>query len=267
MNSFDIDKIVKYIRDNIEDDVTLEDIAKHMNYSKYHLSRSFKREMGSTIKQYIEAIRVEKGIKKILENEDSLTDIAYDVKYKNLSTFSRVFKKQTAVSPKKYREESSYAYKFLTKWLKNNSVMVHYDTYLETGNSFSIRIKYPDGYEPKITCIGFFPEPMPKGEPVVGIASTDVLEFTIDNLPNGEYYLFLCEIMENFSLLNSYILNDNYRAGVFEPFAFYGDTHHKLEVRMRRPIDSDPPININLPLLLMRTFVKRVRYNVRRKFY
>ncbi len=263
MNSLDIEKVVKYIRDNIENDITLDDISEHINYSKYHLSRSFKKEKGTSIKRYIEAIKVEKGIEKIIKRGESVTDVAYDVRHKSPGTFSNTFKKQTALSPKKYKKESSYAYTFLTKWIEKKSIIVYYDNYAETGNSFSIRIKYPDGYKPKITCMGFFREAMPKGEPVAGIASSDLLEFTIDNIPNGAYYLFMCEIMEDLSLSKSFVLDNNYRACVPKPYVFEGTTHYRLEIQMRRRIDSDPPINLNLPSLLMRTFAKGIKYKIR----
>ncbi len=267
MKSPDIDKIVKYIRDNIESDISLDDIAEHMNYSKYHLSRSFKKAKGTSIKRYIEAIKVEKGIEKIIKDEESVTDVASGVRHKSPGTFSNTFKKQTALTPKKYKKESSLAYSFLAKWIKKKSTIVHYDNHSETGNSFSIRITYPAGYHPKITCMGFFREAMPKGEPIVGVASADILEYTIDDIPNGEYYLFMCEIMEDFSLTKSFVLDNNYRACVDKAYIFTGDTHYKLEIQMRRRIDSDPPININLPALLMRTFAKKIKYRIREKFY
>ncbi len=267
MNSVDIEKIVKYIRDNIERDITLDDIAEHTNYSKFHLSRSFRKAKGISLKRYIEGLKVEKGIEKIMKDEESVTDVAYDVRHKSLGTFSNTFKKQTAITPKKYKKQSSHAYKFLIKWINNKNIIVHYDNFSETGNSFSVRISYPDGYDPKITCMGLFPEAMPKGEPIVGVASSDILEFTIDNIPNGEYFLFMCEIMEDFSLTKSLVLDNNYRACVPEAYVFKGDSHYKLEIQMRRRIDSDPPININLPALLMRTVAKKVKYKIRKKFY
>ncbi len=170
------------------------------------MSRSFKKAKGTSIKRYIEAIKVEKGIKSIMENEESVTDVAYDVRHKSPGTFSNTFKKQTALTPKKYKQTSSYAYQFLNKWIKKKSIILHYANFTETANSFSIRIKYPDGYKPKITCMGFFREAMPKGEPVAGVASSDILEFTIENIPNGKYYLFMCEIMEDFSLLPALLM-------------------------------------------------------------
>ncbi len=200
MKSIDVERVIEYIRENIENDITLDDIAKHMNYSRFYLSRTFKKEKGASIKQYIEALKVE----------------------------------------------------------SNN--------FVETKNSFSIKVKYPVGYKHKITCMGLFKEALPKGAPVVGVASADVLEFTIENVPNCKYYFFACEIMEDISLTKSYVLNNNYRMGLFEPFTFEGQTHHSCEIMMRRKQYGDPPITINLPALLNRTFTNKIKYEIRKKF-
>ncbi len=256
MQSQYIEKIVKYIRNNIDCEITLDDLAEHVNYSKFHLSRTFKKQTGSSIKKYIEAIRVEKGIKKIIEQEESVTDIAYNVGHKSPGTFSNTFKKQTELSPMEYRSESGFAYKFLVKWIKKKNVSIHYENFRRTKNSLSLQVQYPDGYQPKITCAGLFLEAMPKGAPIVGIATVDTLEFTVNNVPDGNYYLFGCEIMDDMSLTKSYVLDQNFRAGFFEPITFSGNSHYQYKLEMRKPVDSDPPININLPVLIMRNFLK-----------
>ncbi len=267
MNQLDINKTIKYIRDNIENDITLDDIADYMNYSKFHLSRTFKKKTGASLKQYIEALKVEKGISEIIESDQSVTDIALNTGHKSLTTFSRTFKKQTKLSPKKYKKQATFTYNFLISWMKKKSYLVHHDHFTKTDNSFSLSISYPDGYKPKITCAGLFPEAMPKGEPVVGVATADILEFTIDNIPNGTYYLFMCEIMEDFSLSNSYVLNQNYRACAGLPFSFSDNSHYSRHMQMRRPMLGDPPININLPELIVRTFSKKTQLILKKVFY
>lgn len=266
MKSIDVERVIEYIRENIENDITLDDIAKHMNYSRFYLSRTFKKEKGASIKQYIEALKVERAVSKIVENKESVSDIALNMGHKSLGTFSNTFKKQTIVSPKKYQRAASLSYKFLSNMIQNKNIMVHYNNFVETKNSFSIKVKYPVGYKHKITCMGLFKEALPKGAPVVGVASADVLEFTIENVPNCKYYFFACEIMEDISLTKSYVLNNNYRMGLFEPFTFEGQTHHSCEIMMRRKQYGDPPITINLPALLNRTFTNKIKYEIRKKF-
>ncbi len=255
----DIEKIVRYIRDNVGCGITLDDIASHVNYSKYHLSREFKKQTGCSIKQYIEAIRIEKSIEKIMDNQGSVTRVAFDVGHKSPGTFSSTFKKQTKLSPKKYHSESTQAYKFLTKWIKNNDVLTHNESSAKTANSLSVRVTYPPEHEHKITCLGLFRTAIPKGEPVVGVATTDKLEVTLDNVPNGNYYLLACEILEDLTVLKNYNLDKNYRQAILSPLTFNGDSQIHFDITMRKPIDSDPPITINIPAMLMRSFARKNR--------
>ncbi|PID99049.1 AraC family transcriptional regulator [Candidatus Saccharibacteria bacterium] len=257
----DIEKIVRYIRDNVDRDITLDDISKHASYSKYHLSREFKKQTGCSIKQYIEAIRIEKGIEKIMDDQGSITRVAFDVGHKSPGTFSSTFKSQTKLSPKKYHSESTRAYKFLTKWIKKNDVLVHNESSAKTGNSVSVRVIYPPRHAHKITCVGLFRTAIPKGEPVVGVATTDKLEITLDNVPNGRYYLLACEILEDLTVLKNYNLDKNHRQAILSPITFSGNSRHCFDLTMRKPIDSDPPITINVPAMLMRSFAIKSKKN------
>lgn len=48
-----IDSIVEYINNNIEEDITIDELAEYCYLSKFHLSREFKRHTGTIIHKYI----------------------------------------------------------------------------------------------------------------------------------------------------------------------------------------------------------------------
>lgn len=254
MQATDIEKITKYIADNLESNLSLKDIAQYMNYSEFHLSRDFKKRTGYSIRQYIEAIKIEKSIVELMESKNSVTDIAYDSGHKSLGTFSNTFKKHTGVSPKKYNSQSKIAYRFLRSWVQKKNLLTYHDQFERTNNRISILIQYPEGYQPQITCVGLFRTAIPKEMPVVGIATAGNLEFVMENVPSGEYFLLACEIMEDLSLTKSYVLDDNFRANLQKPISFSGSSHLEHTLEMRRPKEGDPPITINLPVLLMESF-------------
>ncbi|MDO4711741.1 MAG: AraC family transcriptional regulator [Peptostreptococcaceae bacterium] len=253
----DIERITKFITDNIAYDLTLKDIAKHMNYSEFHLSREFKKQTGYSIRQYIEALKVEKGIKALIASDEAVTDIAFDTGHKSPGTFSNTFKKHTGLSPHHYRSRANIAYRFLTRWIKKRSILTHYERFEKTDNKLTIKIRYPKGYRPKITCVGLFPTSIPKDAPIVGVATASRLEFTMENIPDGRYYLLACEVLEDLTLIKSYVLDHNYRAKFPEKLTFSGSTELTHLLEMRRPIESDPPITMNLPVLLMNSFYKK----------
>jgi len=106
-NSSNIKKIILFIRKNLTEKISLEDIAKKLFITKEHLSRLFKKEMGITISEYIIKTKIEEA-KKMLKNTDhNILDIAQLLNFANSSHFSNSFKKITGVSPTDYRKNSS----------------------------------------------------------------------------------------------------------------------------------------------------------------
>ncbi len=62
--------------------------------------------------------------------------------------------------------------------------------------------------------------------------------------------------MEDLSLTRSYVLDYNFRGKLDDSLVFYGHTHLNQSIVMRRPVEDDPPITINLPVLIMKTFLQ-----------
>lgn len=256
MATLDLEKIAQYIKANGDRTVTLKELAEHMNYSEYHLSRSFKKESGYTLKQYMEAIKIEKSIESLLNEDQSVTDAALDSGYHSLTSFSNIFKRHTGITPKKFTLESELAFRFLLWWINRKKVLLHYADFKATENSLLLNISYPEGYQHRITCVGLFRSSLPKEEPIVGIATTQLHQIRIENIPEGEYFLLACEILEDFSFTKSYLLQSNFRQAIRPALVFDQQTELAYEIRMRRPIESDPPITMNIPVLLLKTFLK-----------
>jgi AraC-like DNA-binding protein len=102
--SNNIKKIVLYIRKNLTNRISLDDIAKNLYITKEHLSRLFKKEMGVTISEYIIKTKIEQA-KNLLKHTDyNILDIAVLLNFANSSHFSNSFKKITGLSPSDYRK-------------------------------------------------------------------------------------------------------------------------------------------------------------------
>ncbi len=72
--------ICKYIRDNIDNELNLEDLSQHFGYSKYHLRRKFKQETGYSYKKYIDALKIDRSIEAILDGYRNNTGVFMDSK-------------------------------------------------------------------------------------------------------------------------------------------------------------------------------------------
>lgn len=96
-----IDMVKKYINEHYDEDITLEQIAEYVSFSKYYLSRIFKEVEGINYKKYLIKVRMEKA-KEMLEEGESIKVIAFSVGYSNRNYFSSSFKKYTGIPPGQY---------------------------------------------------------------------------------------------------------------------------------------------------------------------
>lgn len=105
-NNFDnrLKRIICFLNDNCEKDLTLEEIANKFNLSKYYLSHFFKEKTGYTVFEYINRKRIKNSQKFLEETEDKITDIAYEVGFNNLSHFERTFKSTIGITPSEFRK-------------------------------------------------------------------------------------------------------------------------------------------------------------------
>jgi two-component system response regulator YesN len=98
--------VQKYITAHIGESVTLATLADNFYVSKEHLSRTFKKDVGMSVQQYITSKKMEYA-KSLLRNHHmiAISTISYMCGYKDLQYFYRVFKKQTGITPLEYREQ------------------------------------------------------------------------------------------------------------------------------------------------------------------
>ncbi len=100
-----IDEILSYINQNIEDDLQLEELSGHFFISTSSLCRTFKQATGTTINKYINAKRITLA-KSLLSEGTSVNDTYIKCGYKDYSNFYKAFKKGVGISPRQYLQFS-----------------------------------------------------------------------------------------------------------------------------------------------------------------
>lgn len=93
----------RYLHDYYQDSITLQSLAERLNYSVRHLAVSFKQQIGVSPIEYLIRIRISHACRLLVETDASLRDIASQVGYPDVYYFSRIFKKQTGLSPARYQ--------------------------------------------------------------------------------------------------------------------------------------------------------------------
>lgn len=97
-------KINAYIDNNFMEDINNDSLALHFNISKEHMMRTYKKETGDTINNYLVTKRISEAKELLLLSDLSMTEIAFRIGFKNSQYFSNSFKKNTGFSPKDYRK-------------------------------------------------------------------------------------------------------------------------------------------------------------------
>ncbi|MCF8230888.1 MAG: AraC family transcriptional regulator [Bacteroidales bacterium] len=94
-----------YIEKHLDKTFTLEELAVVTSFSKYHFTRIFCSLTGETPFQYITRIRMEKAAFMMIANPElSVTYIALNYAYNDLTVCSRNFKKFFQMTPTQFRE-------------------------------------------------------------------------------------------------------------------------------------------------------------------
>ena len=98
-------KLKQYAALNYAKDITLEEAAAHVGYNKSYLGRVFRASYGCTFTQYVRKLRIQKAKELIAETDSSLKIISWQVGFKTIYHFTRVFKEQEGISPGEWRQK------------------------------------------------------------------------------------------------------------------------------------------------------------------
>ena len=99
-------KAKKYMDNNFEKNLSLEQIADQVAISPNYLSKLFKDKFQVTIIDYLTEKRIEQAKKLLRNTGSSVKKIAGQVGYNDANYFSRVFKKKAGQAPTQFREDS-----------------------------------------------------------------------------------------------------------------------------------------------------------------
>ncbi|WP_324825373.1 AraC family transcriptional regulator [Sinanaerobacter sp. ZZT-01] len=132
-----INRAIEYILEHINENISVDDIASHCNFSRYYFSRMFKMETGENIYGFIKRIRMKQSAFRLkVEKDRSITDISCDYGYSS-SNYSSVFKQHYNLSPIEFRR--SIMQKSLSNPLFSNS-SIGFESFHECSEKISIEI-------------------------------------------------------------------------------------------------------------------------------
>jgi AraC family transcriptional regulator len=99
-----LQRVFSHIRENINRDLSVNELAQVVGMSQYYFSKLFKMSTGTTPHQYVMRQRVERAQELLRESHTPLGEVATLVGFETQSHFTSVFRRLVGATPKHYRE-------------------------------------------------------------------------------------------------------------------------------------------------------------------
>jgi len=99
-----IKEILKYIDNNINKKISINELSNKFNFNKDYIMRLFKKETKITITDYINKKRIYNSLKNLRTTNDSILKISLNHGFQSQEYYSEIFTKIIGVSPIIYRK-------------------------------------------------------------------------------------------------------------------------------------------------------------------
>jgi AraC family transcriptional regulator len=99
-----LNKVLVYIQENSDQDLTLDRLADVAHFSAFHFHRVFVACVGETVSAYVRRIRLDRAAMKIYFTDEQITSIALSAGYETPAAFAKAFKQRFGKSPTEYKK-------------------------------------------------------------------------------------------------------------------------------------------------------------------
>ena len=104
----EIESVIAYIEDHLEEKLDLEKVSQAAHYSKYHLHRMFTETLGMTIHDYVQRRQLSEAAKLLIFSDKPIIEISLLCGYESQQAFSAAFKAMYKISPAQFRENRTF---------------------------------------------------------------------------------------------------------------------------------------------------------------
>ena len=96
-------RAIHMMREHLSEPLTIDDLAEHAFFSKYHFTRVFQRYTGMSPGKFLAELRMMSAEHLLVTSDLSFTDITFRVGYASIGSFSARFKVVLGIPPSEYR--------------------------------------------------------------------------------------------------------------------------------------------------------------------
>ena len=104
LSGYKLNRVKDFINANLEEDLSLADLAAVADLSQFHFARSFRKSTGQTPQQFVTEQRIERAKQLLAKDDLPIVEVGLQTGFKNQSHFTTLFRKYTKFTPKTWRE-------------------------------------------------------------------------------------------------------------------------------------------------------------------
>ncbi|GAB6926852.1 AraC family transcriptional regulator [Paenibacillus sp. JCM 10914] len=243
-----VQQTIEYMKGHLDEPMTTQQLADLAGYSPFHFSRVFKRVTGISVRQYLSALRVESGKSELLKRPSLLVKIGMNIGLSSPGTFNTRFKQFVGLSPKRFRSTSESLHQYVNQY--ENKPLHWTEEEQNVLPRIHCQIEAPETFRGMIY-VGLFPRPVPDQKPITGTAvNLRNRSCILTRIPAGTYYVLAAGIPWSLNPRDYFLLNKSLRGKLDTPVHIEETTELSVKITLREPLPFDPPIVVNLPLLL-----------------
>lgn len=102
-----VNKVLEYILTNLNQEFSLKDIADYCRLTPTYLSSVFKKETGCSVMSFVTAKKIRYACALLSDTQMQIQEVARHSGYHDISYFTRVFRRETGITPTEYRRRIS----------------------------------------------------------------------------------------------------------------------------------------------------------------
>ncbi|HMT29249.1 MAG TPA: helix-turn-helix domain-containing protein [Bacteroidia bacterium] len=100
-----IQKAQDYIENNVEDKITIDELAAKVSLGRRSFERRFKSATNNSVLEYIQRVKIESAKRSLETSRKNVNEVMYDVGYTDTKAFRDLFRKITGLTPIEYRNK------------------------------------------------------------------------------------------------------------------------------------------------------------------
>lgn len=104
-DNYMVQTLLQYLYTHYQENITLTSLSTQLGLSKFYISHLFNKEIGCSLSNYINYLRINKA-KQLLLTHKTITEIAYECGFESSRSFYRAFMKFCELTPLQYRNKS-----------------------------------------------------------------------------------------------------------------------------------------------------------------